>query len=57
MNLECSGERATADKGALALIGLMLAVATVTVMVTAAIAMTDFRGEIVATLPTATSAR
>jgi hypothetical protein len=44
MSLESSGEAVTADRSALGLIGLMLAAATLVVMVTAAVAVSDYRG-------------
>jgi hypothetical protein len=57
MNSNSSGEAAMADRGALGLIGLMLAVATVVVTVTAAVAVSDYRGsELLANLPAATTA-
>jgi hypothetical protein len=57
MNSDSSGEAAMADRGALGLIGLMLAVATVVVTVTAAVAVSDYRGgEVLANLPAATTA-
>ena len=48
-------EAAIADRGALALIGMMLAAATLMVTVTAAVAVSDYRGDelSVATLPAA----
>jgi hypothetical protein len=50
-----TGEAAKADRGALALIGLLLAAATLMVTITAAVAVSDFRGDelSVATLPAA----
>ena len=46
-----------ADRGALGLIGLVLAAATVVVAVTAAVAVNDYRsGEVVANLPAAATA-
>ena len=51
-------EAATADRGALTLIGLILAAATLMVTVTAAVAVSDYRGDelSVATLPAANTA-
>ena len=55
MNSDSSGEAATADRSALGLIGFMLAAATVLVTVTAAVAVSDYRGgEMLANLPTTT---
>ena len=50
-----AGETAIADRGALALIGMMLAAATLMVTITAAVAVSDYRGEqlSVAALPEA----
>ena len=57
MNSDSSGEAATADRSALGLIGLMLAAATVLVTVTAAVAVSDYRGgEVLANLPAAATA-
>jgi hypothetical protein len=57
MNLDSSGEASTADRGALGLIGLMLAAATVLVTVTAAVAVSDYRGdEVLAKLSATTTA-
>jgi hypothetical protein len=43
--MDSQSEEATmADRGALALIGLMLGAATLMVSITAAVAVTDFRG-------------
>ena len=57
MNLESTGEAAAADRGALGLIGLMLAAATLVVTVSAAVAVSDYRSsEVLANLPVATSA-
>lgn len=57
MNLESTAEAATADRGALGLIGLMLAAATVVVTVTAAVAVSDYQGsEVLANLPGAATA-
>lgn len=54
MNSE-TGEAAIADRGALALIGMVLAAATLMVTITAAVAVSDYRGDElnVATLPAA----
>jgi len=41
---ETAVEAAVADRGALALIGLMLGAVTLMVSITAAVAVTDFRG-------------
>ena len=51
-------EAAIADRGALAMIGSMLAAATLIVTVTAAVAVSDYRGDevSVATLPAAHTA-
>ncbi|MGH6739882.1 MAG: hypothetical protein ACREDY_12785 [Bradyrhizobium sp.] len=55
MNSDLSGDAATADRGALGLIGMMLATATLLVTVTAAVAVNDYRGgEVLASLPATT---
>jgi hypothetical protein len=54
MNSDLSREASTADRSALGLIGFVLAAATVLVTVTAAVAVSDYRGgEMVANLPVA----
>jgi hypothetical protein len=57
MNADSSGEAVAADRGALGLIGLMLATATVVVAITAAVAVSDYPGDdVVANLPVAANA-
>jgi hypothetical protein len=57
MSSDSSRDAATADRGALGLIGLMLAAATVVVTVTAAVAVSDYRSaEVLANLPTPATA-
>ena len=52
MSSDSSRDAATADRGALGLIGLMLAAATVVVTVTAAVAVSDYRSaDVLADLP------
>ena len=53
-----TAEAAIADRGALALIGLILAAATLLVTITAAVAVSDYRGDelSVAILPAAANA-
>ena len=56
MNLEPSGEAIAADRTALGLIGVLLAAATVMVSVTAAIAVSDYRGDLVVPISAAANA-